>query len=137
MLKKTVNWFSFRWLLFSLYLIHILLHLLLPGVLRPNLINLSCVAELPTAGSNLNHQFRIKDFGRIWMIQIWAGGWQFTFIKFSPCSPDIPRAATKQWSGFRALASGSWSPRGIWGSAHTASSSLKPPPRFQNLKGIQ
>ncbi len=31
------------------------------------LINFSCFAELPTAGSNVNHRFRIKDSRRIWI----------------------------------------------------------------------
>ena len=29
--------------------------------LRPNLMNLSWVAELPTAGLNLNHRFKVKN----------------------------------------------------------------------------
>ena len=29
--------------------------------LKPNLMNLSYVAELPTAGLNLNHRFKVKD----------------------------------------------------------------------------
>ena len=33
---------------------------------EPNLINLRCFAELPTAGLNLNHRFKVKS-GRIWI----------------------------------------------------------------------
>ena len=33
--------------------------------LGPYLKNLSCVAELSTAGSNLNRRFKVKDEGRI------------------------------------------------------------------------
>ena len=32
---------------------------------RPNLMNLSCVAEPPTAGSNMKHRFKAKASGRI------------------------------------------------------------------------
>ena len=40
---------------------------------------LSYVAELPSACSNLNHQFYLKD-GFESVIQIWTGGMQFKFI---------------------------------------------------------
>ena len=33
----------------------------------PSLINMSHVPELPTAGSNLNHRFKVKDQGRIYI----------------------------------------------------------------------
>ena len=42
----------------------------------PNLLNLSYVAELPTASSNLNRKFKVKDYmaGLKSVFQIWTKG---------------------------------------------------------------
>ena len=59
-----------------------------------NFMNLSYVADLPAASSNLNHRFKVKDQGRIIesVIQIWTAGKQFKFIKFGPSSFKSPKA---------------------------------------------
>ena len=47
-------------------------------------MNLSCVAELPTVDSNLNHRFNVEDYESV--IQIRTDCRQFKFIKFSASS---------------------------------------------------
>ena len=48
--------------------------------LGPNIMNLSYIAELSIAGSNLNYRFFRLNLqeGFEWVIQIWTGGRQFS-----------------------------------------------------------
>ena len=50
-------------------------------VQEPNLMNLSYVADLPAAGSNLNIKEKFES-----EIQIWTGGRQIKIIKYCPWS---------------------------------------------------